>query len=321
MLRAIEKPRFKFNRAIEKFYGGSLIVGCGSKPHGRHGSIFDYWDDYWLGKHHNLHANQRQFYSVDLNTDSWFGDMQPDLECDVNHCPASLDKRFDFIWLECLTKNVYLAESKDEIIFANSRMEEMMADAAVLCITGWYPSRHKYQIKGQIYDLHQDNLCIYVKGPENVSPALILKSLDTDALKLLETYKLDIKDINQEVYDEKANQNFIKNKSLQLISRRISELESNIDERRDQPSLLNSQTFMNKNARLLGLKKLHQQISDKNPLINLIELIEVTCILHPQLLSGIVHHPTKDLLNRIIEMESFHLECCKLSKIKSLCTI
>lgn len=318
MLRPIEKPKFKFNRAIEKFYGGSLIVGCGANPHGKHGSK---WDDYGRNKHHDLHANKRQFYSVDLNNEQYWGDIQPDIECDVNHCPESFDKRFDFIWLECLTKNVYLAESK-ESIFVNSRMEEMMDDAAVLCITGWGPSRHKNQIKGQIYDFHQDNLYfyIYIKGPENVSPALILKSLDTDAQKLLATYKLDIKDTKQESYDEKANLEFIKKKSLQLIGRRISELESNIDEMKltGKLSFLKSRTFANKNTRLQGLKQLHQQISEKNPLIHLTELIKETCIRHPQLLSGIVLHPTKDLLNRLIEMESFHLECYKQSKIKSL---
>ncbi len=309
----MSSPRLKFNRSLEKFFGGSLVVGCGANPEfgAKMGELFGF-------EYHKLHNNKRQFYSVDLRED-----LQPDLACNVYFCPESFDKRFDFIWLEFLPYNVYLTESKNENHFDNKRIEEMMSDAAVLLITGGIPSSSKKQIQEQIYDFKtetaHDEVNIFVKGPKNVNPALIITSLDSNAQKILTKYQFDIKDVKQDIYDEKANLEFIKMKSFQLIDRRISELESKINEMKltTKTSLLKSRAAVNKNARLQGLKQLKLQIAEKYPQVNLAEIIKQVGEHYPKLYSGIYQHYTKDLLIRIVELEKYHLECCKRLKNKS----
>lgn len=289
------------NRDIRNFFGDSLVVGCGEMSNAK---FLRAYSDFFGDAYHQLHSNKDYFYSIDIAEE-----VNPDLQCDIRDCPESLNKRFDFIFLEYLSGFVYLDSVTGD--FSNKRIEEILFDFGILFIAGYLPKHKRQQIDGQIYEASTEEAVLIVKGPATLDPALVIRSLDEDAQKLLSKYKLSGAESKHDSYDQKVNQDFIKIKVLQIIDREIDRLSLARNKMMHGGiGLFKSKKLAIKDGKILGLNKLKIQISLHYPVQTLAKMIEESCANHPALLSGTVKHLTKDKLQRITEMENYHLTRC-----------
>lgn len=147
-----------------------------------------------------------------------------------------------------------------------------------------------------------------VKGPVGLDPALVIKSLDEDAQKIIENYELRITELKHDSYDKKVNEDFIKTKALQIVDREIDRLIFNRNKIMNSGfAFFKSKRLSARNKKISALSELKNQIFLRFPDKSIAKIIEET---HPELISETGKHFTKDKLQRIIQMEAYHLDKC-----------